>query len=141
MPRPGHAASRGYGHHHRVRVAQLKAALRDGDPCARCGGPMYRTQLPLLDGDHVGTPRALQAGDPHHRDALPDALAHRSCNRSHGASLGNRLRALRRDATTTRRADRRRDATADKEPRTARLPHTPPQRNPQPRAWLTDDEP
>lgn len=135
MPRPGHAASRGYGHAHRVRVAQLKAAMRDGDPCARCGAPMYRAELPLLDGDHVGTPRVLGADAPDHRDHLPDALSHRTCNRSHGAALGNRLRAARRrrDDTTTRR-----DAK-EKEPRSARLPRSKPAHKP--RAWLSDDEP
>ena len=74
-----------YGWAHRKRTAQLKAAMHDGDPCARCGRPMRRDQLHLIDGDHVGTPRAL-GGD------LPDALSHRSCNRSHGATLGNRMR-------------------------------------------------
>lgn len=97
MPRHGTTTQRGYGHAHRKATAQLKAAMRDGEPCARCHRPMYRAQLHQIHGDHYGTPRAL-GGD------LPDRLSHAHCNLSHGATLGNRLRgARRRAAGTTRR--------------------------------------
>lgn len=96
MPRPGTTSERGYGHAHRVRTAELKAAMRDGDPCARCHKPMYRSQLHQIHGDHVGTPRAL-GGD------LPDGLSHGRCNMRHGARLGNRLRGVRRRAARTTR--------------------------------------
>lgn len=91
MPRHGTSATRGYGHAHRTRTRQLKDAMRDGDPCCRCQRPMYRAELPHIDGDHHGRARIL-GGE------LPDALAHRSCNRSAGATLGNRLRGARRRA-------------------------------------------
>jgi hypothetical protein len=89
MPREGSAASRGYGYAHRKRAAELKGAMRDGDPCARCGKPMYRSELGQIHGDHVGRPMAF-GGD------LPDGLSHASCNTRHGARLGNRLRGARR---------------------------------------------
>lgn len=73
-----------YGYAHRQRRARLMRDLHDGDPCCRCGQPMYRDQA--LDADHLFTPIVF-GGE------LPDALAHASCNRSAGASLGNRLRA------------------------------------------------
>lgn len=96
MPRPGSTAERGYGPEHQAEARRLKAALRDGDPCCRCGRPMYRWQLAVdrndirgIDADHRRKARALGGG-------LPDALAHRRCNRQAGARLGNRLRGLAR---------------------------------------------
>lgn len=83
MPRPGGTTARGYGHDHQRMRARLLRDMSDGDPCCRCGEPMYREQD--LDADHYSQPRAF-GGE------LPDALAHRSCNRSHGASMGNRMR-------------------------------------------------
>lgn len=98
MPRPGKTAARGYDYAHRKRCAELKAAMRDGDLCARCRRPMYRSQLHQIHGDHVAKPRVFGAG-------LPDALSHARCNLSHGATLGNRLRgARRRQGGRTRRA-------------------------------------
>lgn len=54
---------------------------------------MYRWQLEVprndprgIDADHYGQARA-------HGGQLPDALAHRPCNLSAGARLGNRMRA------------------------------------------------
>jgi hypothetical protein len=77
----------GLGSAHEAARIALLAAMRDGDPCARCGQPMHLADE--LDADHVSTPRAL--GDPR---ALPDALSHASCNRRHGARLGLALRGL-----------------------------------------------
>lgn len=95
MPRRGTTTQRGYGAPHQRARRQLKAAMRDGDPCCRCGLPMYRWQLELgrndmrgIDADHHAQARAL--GGP-----LPDALAHRRCNRRAGAVLGNHLRRAR----------------------------------------------
>lgn len=98
MPRPGSSTDRGYGHAHRKRTAELKQQMTDGQPCARCGKPMWRSQLNQIHGDHVGRARVLGG-------ILPDALSHARCNTSHGAKLGNRLRGARRRVTgTTRRA-------------------------------------
>jgi hypothetical protein len=73
------------GDHQQDRKRQL-AQLRDGDPCPRCGGPMFRGQLLDLDdfpGRVFGGPQVKR-------------LAHRSCNRRAGAILGNRLRGMAR---------------------------------------------
>lgn len=95
MPRAGGTAERGYGAEHRRDTAQLKAALRDGQPCARGGEPLYRWQLALpahhpqsIDGDHVGKARALGG-------SRTDGLSCARHNRQHGARLGNRMRGLR----------------------------------------------
>jgi hypothetical protein len=96
VPRPGTTTQRGYGAAHAARARELKAAMRDGQPCGRGGEPMYRWQLDLPRGhprsihaDHLGTPRAL-GGD------LPDALTCAHHNQQHGARLGNRLRGAAR---------------------------------------------
>jgi hypothetical protein len=50
---PGATTATGYGAaHQRARKAAL-AALRDGDPCSRCGGPLYRGQKLHLDHDDI----------------------------------------------------------------------------------------
>ncbi len=92
MPLPGSTTARGYGHAHQLAARRLKAAMRDGDPCCRCDGPMWRWQLQVgrhdlrgIDADHHAQPRALGG-------VLPDALSHRRCNRAHGARLGNQRR-------------------------------------------------
>ena len=99
MPRRGTTSERGYDHRHKAAARRLKAELVDGDPCCRCGGPMYRWQLDVgrndmrgLDADHHAQARVL-GGD------LPDALCHRRCNRSAGATLGNQLRGRARRPT------------------------------------------
>lgn len=104
MPRRGNTTQRGYGAPHNRKAAELKAGLRDGQPCCRCGGPMYRWQLALgandpggIDADHRARARVLGG-------ALPDALAHRSCNRRAGAILGNKLRGQARHRAGTGRA-------------------------------------
>lgn len=85
----------GYGWAHQQRARALKDAMRDGDPCCRCGRALYRWQLDLdrsdprgIDADHWPVAR-VQGGQ------LPNALACRPCNRGAGAALGNRLRTHR----------------------------------------------
>src|SRR5215469_6131168 len=73
-------SERGLGAPHVADLKRLKAALRDGDPCWRCGQPMYRQQN--LDRDHV-IDRAHGGTDG------PAVLAHASCNRRAGARAGN----------------------------------------------------
>lgn len=73
---------------HRKRRAAALEALEEGEPCPLCNQPMYSWQV--LDLDHA-TPRVL-GGD----GRFDSRLAHGSCNRSAGASLGNRLRGARR---------------------------------------------
>jgi hypothetical protein len=81
----GTTAQRGLGAAHVADRKRLLARHRDGDPCWRCGQPMYKWQE--LDRDHV-VDRALGG------TTGPAVLAHRSCNRSAGARLGNQLRPL-----------------------------------------------
>lgn len=79
----GTTEQRGVGHAHARDRKRLIALLRDGEPCWRCGQPMYKWQA--LDRDHV-VDRALGGAQG------PAVLAHASCNRSAGAKLGNQLR-------------------------------------------------
>lgn len=68
---------RGLGYdHQRERKRQL-AQLRDGEPCPRCGRPMFRGQFLDLD-DFPGR----MFGGPQTK-----LLAHRSCNRRAGAYM------------------------------------------------------
>jgi len=69
----------------RIR-ARLLAQLRDGDPCARCGGAMFRALARYLDVGHV---TAVVLGGTFADGAR---LEHRRCSRSAGARLGNTLR-------------------------------------------------
>jgi len=82
----GTTTQRGLGYTHQAHKKKLLAALRPGQPCPRCGEPMWPHQP--LDRDHT-TPRALGGKDSR------GVLSHAHCNRSAGARLGNRLRGLR----------------------------------------------
>lgn len=81
-----------YGYQHRKERAIAIAAMTDGMPCPFCRRPMYRKYAHLLDYDHV-IPIMLGGVDG------PKRLSHRRCNRSVGASLGNRYRALNHQPT------------------------------------------
>lgn len=63
---------RGYDWRHRRARALALDHLVDGQPCARCGQPMYRAEAAHLDLDHTDD-RSTYRG-----------LAHRSCNRRAG---------------------------------------------------------
>ncbi|SRR6266567_4024357 len=78
----GTTAQRGLGAPHVADKKRLMAIHRDGDPCWRCGQPMYKSQG--LQRGHI-IDRALGGADG------PAALEHASCNLSAGARLGNRL--------------------------------------------------
>lgn len=81
----GTSTQRGLGGDHQADKKRLAALHRDGDPCWRCGQPMYKWQA--LDRDHI-VDRALGG------TTGPAVLAHASCNRAAGARLGNQLRPL-----------------------------------------------
>ena len=90
-----------YGAAHRREAARLKHDMRDGQPCARGGEPLFRWQLELprtdprsIHADHVGTPRALGGH-------LPDALTCAHHNLQHGARLGHSLKARGIDASAS----------------------------------------
>jgi hypothetical protein len=78
----GSTAERGLGAPHVADKKRLMALHRDGDPCWRCGKPMYKSQG--LERDHM-VDRARGGADG------PAVLAHMACNRAAGARLGNRL--------------------------------------------------
>lgn len=84
---------RGYGWTHQQLRAQLIAdlAAHPGQPCGRCGHPMYVEQQPHLD--HTEDRTGYRG------------LAHADCNRVAGARKGGRIRrrlAQRRTATPSR---------------------------------------
>lgn len=79
----------GLGWQHQKVRRQLLAELVDGDPCWRCGRPMWRADASGLDSDHVVDRQHGGAGGP-------ERLAHARCNRSAGAMAGNRARRRRR---------------------------------------------
>lgn len=83
---------RGLGHRHQQARKRALRAHQDGAPCPFCGEGMFRTQD--LDLDH-SVPRALGG-------TKGDRLAHRSCNRSAGARMGNRMRGAARRAASAR---------------------------------------
>ena len=70
-----------YGRQHRTARKRALDRLHDGDPCARCGKPMFRGQL--LDLDHHDDDPSIYRG-----------LAHQRCNRRAGAIKGNRKRRI-----------------------------------------------
>lgn len=95
MTRKPSSSARGVGWQHSKDRRRLIATLVDGTPCCYCGGPMYRSDADRdlkdqlrLEADH-GQPRVLGG-------TKADRLAHARCNRSAGATLGNRLRGARR---------------------------------------------
>jgi hypothetical protein len=87
---------RGLGYDHQRTRRERLAQLRDGDPCPRCGGPMFRSQH--LDLDHL--PGRVFGGPQ------VKLLAHRSCNRRAGAAMREAKRRAIRQAAATIPADR-----------------------------------
>lgn len=77
MPKPQ------YGNAHQQARRDALAQFKDGMPCWRCRRPMHAWQR--LDLDHV-RPVALGGMRGMTR------LVHAYCNRSAGASMGNRMR-------------------------------------------------
>ena len=74
------ASARGYGYAHQKLRAALLAQWQPGDPCSRCGGPMW------------GPPRKIHLGHTDDKTAYR-GLEHERCNTADGASRGNRARA------------------------------------------------
>jgi 5-methylcytosine-specific restriction endonuclease McrA len=78
----GTTAERGLGAPHVADKKRLMALHRDGDPCWRCGKPMFKAQG--LHRGHI-IDRALGGAEG------PAALEHPWCNLQAGARLGNKL--------------------------------------------------
>jgi hypothetical protein len=86
----GTTTERGYGHQHQAERKRRLARWRPGDPCARCGRPMY------------GPPALIDLGHTTDRTAYT-GLEHRHCNRGEGARRGNRMRGRVRAWQSSRR--------------------------------------
>ena len=102
MTRPT-TTQRGLGHAHQAERRRQLAALRDGDPCARCElrgvyHPMYAALVTWRNGRPVSA--YLDLDDfPGRAYGGPQVkrLSYRRCNRQAGSRLGNRMRGWRRD--------------------------------------------
>ena len=79
---PRSTTARGYGWPHQRLKARLLATWRPGQPCVRCGRPMW-------------DPATIDLGHTADRSAYT-GLEHAACNRADGARRGNRQRSRRR---------------------------------------------
>lgn len=104
----GTTTQRGLGAVHQKDKKRLLAELRDGSPCWRCGQPMFRWQK--LDRDHL-IDRSVGGANG------PAVLAHASCNRSAGATFGNKNRDLTRPTLPGKRTICRCGKPYDRAPR------------------------
>jgi hypothetical protein len=102
MPRSqGTTTQRGLGYKHQADKRRLLRELRPGQPCPRCGAPMWPHQA--LDRGHT-TERTFGGVNS------PGRLEHASCNRSAGAALSTPLRLARqRTLLRTQRVTASRD--------------------------------
>ena len=91
---------RGLGYTHQKDKRRLKREMRPGQPCPRCGLPMWPHQA--LDRGHTIS-RALGGTDSEGR------LEHASCNRSAGAALATPMRYARLAARAQMRVTASRD--------------------------------
>jgi hypothetical protein len=82
-------AGKTYGYQHRKERAEAIKAMPEGELCWRCNRPMSKTMARFLDYDHMNSV-ALGGADG------PKRLTHRSCNRSAGATLGNKMRGIKK---------------------------------------------
>ena len=73
----GSSTERGYGSTHKAARDAAVAAYRPGQPCARCGRPLY------------GDPATFDLGHDDWDRTRYRGLEHRSCNRAAGARNGN----------------------------------------------------
>ena len=103
---------RGLGNDHQALRRAALAALRDGDLCARCEvrgveHPMTANLVTWKNGKP--TSRWLDLDDfPGRYYGGPQVkrLSFRRCNRSHGGTLGNQVRNLKRRQVRPRNYDR-----------------------------------
>jgi hypothetical protein len=86
----GITTARGYGAQHQALRKQQLERWRPGDPCARCGLPMWSRWTFTRNGDQVS---AIDLGHTADRTGWT-GLEHRACNRGEAAARGNRMRAM-----------------------------------------------
>ena len=84
----GTTTARGYGARHQALRRLLLARWRPGDPCARCGQPMWQ-RWRTANGRRV---TAIDLGHTADRTGWT-GLEHAACNRADGARRGNSQRA------------------------------------------------
>ena len=88
--RKGTTTQRGYGYGH-VKIQRDAIALwRPGDPCTRCGYPMWNRWMLDRRGRKVSAIHLAHTPD---RTGY-EGLQHAHCNTSEGASRGNRQRGM-----------------------------------------------
>lgn len=101
MPRYyGSSTARGYGSQHQALRARLLKAWRPGQPCARCGQPIYY----LWTWDRNG--KRVSAVDLGHNDGKTGyrGLEHRSCNRRDGQAKTTAINRARGAPTPAQQA-------------------------------------
>jgi hypothetical protein len=76
----------GYGWNHQRARAQAVRDMEDGQPCVRCGGPLYRSMGKRLHLDHHDDRRGYRG------------LAHGRCNEQAGQAKAQRQRKPKRNA-------------------------------------------
>jgi hypothetical protein len=76
----GKTSERGYGSSHQALRSRLLAAWKPGQPCARCGQPIYYIWTWDLNGKRVS---AVDLGHTDDRRGYA-GLEHRRCNRRDG---------------------------------------------------------
>ena len=85
---PGYTTAHGWGSQHQKLAAALLAMWQPGDPCSRCGRPMWQRWRYTPRGRRVS---AIHLGHTDDRAGYR-GLEHDTCNLSAGASEGNRAR-------------------------------------------------
>ena len=87
----GTTAQRGYGNDHVKLRKQLLAAWKPGDPCARCGQPIWQLQAYDARGRLIS---AIHLGHTDDRTGYT-GLEHSTCNEADGARRRNRMYSAR----------------------------------------------
>ena len=92
--------AKGYGQPHRTLRDQLLAAWQPGDPCARCGKPMWHRWTLDQRGRKVS---AIDLGHVDGDKTRYNGLECRRCNRAAGGRQAARIRLAKRQWVTSRR--------------------------------------
>lgn len=95
----GTTAQRGYGAGHQALRKRLLAAWTPGQPCARCGQPIWH-----LYAISPSTGRRVSVVDLGHRDGKNGyhGLEHRTCNRRDGQAKTTAINRARGSALSRR---------------------------------------
>lgn len=87
---PGYTTAHGWGSSHQKLLKAALAAWQPGDPCTKCGRPMWQRWRITPTGRRVS---AIHLGHTDDRTGY-EGLQHDRCNTSDGASRGNRARTM-----------------------------------------------